>query len=122
MRKSFLFLLLPLFFLVGCTKDRVQVVMMQKCSAVVGIKYYRNSFIFSYVNKLYVLEDGREIEATARIESIIRPSYEYCETEFLPGDGMEKINKPAQWEVPGLRSGSIGKPCPKDKCPELYKN
>ena len=106
-------------FLVFAGCQRVEVLAQQKCTQVVGVKTYVDSFLgLRFVpTDYYVLEDGRLLDRFAYYYTIegefyVDGKYEpYCETEYVPVKNTKPVN---------FRPGSIGVPCPKEKCPERY--
>lgn len=116
--KNGILALFALAFLVFAGCQRVEVVEQVKCTNVAGIKLYATrllGFIDVPPVEYYVLEDGRMLERDSyyhRIENTwARKPLEYCESIYVPGKSTKPIN---------LKRGTIGAPCPKEKCPELY--
>ena len=115
--------LFTLAFLVFAGCQRVEVLAQTRRTKVLGIKVYVNRFLGIKLAPAdyYVLEDGRLLDRELyfnRIEGVYyhdhggKAGYDkYCETEYVPATNTKPVN---------VRRGTLGMPCPKEKCPEMY--
>lgn len=87
--------------------ERVQVVAEEHCQKILGTKHYQEAWAIGWkfdVQTYYVLEDGKEVPENYVLRHAAIWGDPYCETQFVPGSGMQKPEKVPHWEVPGLRS------------------